>query len=326
MRKVKKRFIILPLTLALLTACSNDEDEKSHTSDKRVPLEIVASIDLQAQMFTRAVETAWEAGDKIGVYMILHSATTPAIYEDAEHTKGENMPYTFDDGTNYETYGNTYRLFTPNSKKIYLSETSVDIYGYYPYAAKKKNNTDDLDPTAIEIDVSNQTSQKAIDFMRARTGNMNNENIAIELLFQHRLVKLVFNLKQGEGLLEDELKDASSLTMTIGGQPVAATYNLYNDAFIITAANNDITPVKASSAPTGYVRTFEAIVLPNGASNPANNRTVTIEFFRNSKDIITNTFTIPGSTYFEKGFKYTYNVTVNATSIQVDPTKYTEQW
>lgn len=325
MRRVKKRFIILPLTLALLTACSNDEDDKSRT-DKRVPLEIVASIDLQAQMFTRAVETAWESGDKIGVYMILHSATTPAIYEDAEHTKGENMPYTFDDGTNYETYGNTYRLFTPNSKKIYLSETSVDVYGYYPYAAKKKNNTDDLDPTAIEIDVSNQTSQKAIDFMRARTGNMNNENIAIELLFQHRLVKLVFNLKQGEGLLEDELKDASSLTMTIGGQPVAATYNLYNDAFIITAANNDITPVKASSAPTGYVRTFEAIVLPNGASNPANNRTVTIEFFRNSKDIITNTFTIPGSTYFEKGFKYTYNVTVNATSIQVDPTKYTEQW
>ena len=325
MRRVKKRFIILPLTLALLTACSNDEDDKSRT-DKRVPLEIVASIDLQAQMFTRAVETAWESGDKIGVYMILHSATTPAIYEDAEHTKGENMPYTFDDGTNYETYGNTYRLFTPNSKKIYLSETSVDVYGYYPYAAKKKNNTDDLDPTAIEIDVSNQTSQKAIDFMRARTGNMNNENIAIELLFQHRLVKLVFNLKQGEGLLEDELKDASSLTMTIGGQPVAATYNLYNDAFIITAANNDITPVKASSAPTGYVRTFEAIVLPNGASNPAGDRTVTIEFFRNSKDIIKNTFTIPGSTYFEKGFKYTYNVTVNATSIQVDPTKYTEQW
>lgn len=325
MRKVKKRFIILPLTLALLTACSNDEDEKSHTSDKRVPLEIVASIDLQAQMLTRAVETAWEAGDKIGVYMTKHGSTSE-LYSDAEGTTGINMPYTFDDGTNYETYGNTYRLFTPNTKKIYLSETSVDVYGYYPYAATKKDGTTAQDPTHIEINVSNQTSQKAIDFMRARTGNMNNENIAIELLFQHRLVKLVFNLKQGEGLLDDELKDATSLTMSINKQPLTAYYNIYSDAFTIVAGENSITPVKASSAPTGYVRTFEAIVLPNGANNPAGDRTVTIEFFRNSKDIIKNTFTIPGSTHFEKGFKYTYNVTVNATSIQVDPTKYTEQW
>ncbi len=325
MRRVKKTFIILPLTLALLTACSNDENEKSR-SDKRVPLEIVASIDLPTEVYTRATETAWEAGDRIGVYMTLHGSTN--LYTDTETppTTGSNMPYTFDDGTNYETYGNTYRLFTPNSKKIYLSEKSVDVFGYYPYAATKKDGTTAQDPTTIEIDVTNQTSQKAIDFMRARTGNVNNENIAIELMFQHRLVKLVFNIKQGEGLLDDELKDATSLTMSINKQPLTAYYNIYSDAFTIVAGENSITPVKASSAPTGYVRTFEAIVLPNGASNPANNRTVTIEFFRNSKDIIKNTFTIDGSTYFEKGFKYTYNVTVNATSIQVDPTKYTEQW
>ena len=306
----------------LLTSCSKDESEKGR-NDERVPLNIVASIDLPIEISTRAVETRWEDGDKIGVFVTVRNSQT--IFED-NGKKGENLPYTFDDGTNYETYGNTYRLFTPNADKIYLSSTPVDVYGYYPYKAKKKDNTTELDPKFVEIDVSNQSSQKAIDFMRARTGNVSNSNISIALLFEHRLVKLVFNLKQGEGLLVDELRDATSLSMEIDNQPITATYNIYTDAFITSPGYNIIAPVRTSSAPTGYVRTFEAIVLPNGANNPTSARTVTITFFRNTKDQIVNTFTIPTSTYFTSGYKYEYNVTVNATSLQVDPLKYTEQW
>lgn len=313
------------MAIGLFTACNSDEDRTPADSDGRVPLRIAAGIDGTPLALTRAVETAWEANDQIGVFMTARNNAS-TLYADADGTEGDNMKYTFDDGANYETYGNTYRLFTPNSKKIYLSSDPVDVYGYYPYAATKRDGTTALDPTAIEIDVSSQTSQKAIDLMRARTGNVNNEDAAIELLFQHRLVKLEFNLKQGEGLLPEELKDASYLGMTIGGQPVTATYNIYTDAFTIEAGNHTITPVRASSAPTGYVRTFEAIVLPNGVNNPAESRTVTITFYQKEKDIITNTFTISSGTYFNPGYKYVYNVTVNATSIQVSSDKYTEQW
>lgn len=326
LKALKTTGSLLTLAIGLFTACSNDEPMPAKTGEL-VPLDIIACIDMQAQFSTRAFETSWEANDKIGVYMTERNTTT--IYKDAEQTEGKNMPYTFDDGINYETYinnSNTYRLFTPNTKKIYLSETKVDVYGYYPY----KDNAE-LNPTLIGINVSNQNSQKAIDFMRAQTRNVNNENIAVELLFQHRLTKLVFNLKQGEGLLEDELKDADYLGMTIGGQPIEATYSIYSDILTIIPGNNDISPVRASSAPTGYVRTFEAIVLPNGSGNPNNPCTITITFYRHSNDQIVNTFQIhtdgvDGSVYFEKGYKYTYNVTVNATSIQVDPQIYTEQW
>lgn len=313
--------ILLTLAIGLLAACSSNDDELTRADeDKPVPLEIVAGIDAQAEGVTRAVETAWEAGDDIGVTVTVHNSSTP--FPDKE--RGENLPYTFNDGTNYETYGNTYRLFSPKSTKIYLSSTKVDIYGYYPY--KESVSLVATDPMYfIPIDVSIQNPQKAIDFMRASKGNISNDNTSIELLFQHRLVKLVFNLRQGDGLLEDELKDATSLTMKIGGQPTVATYNIFSDAFVITAGKLDIVPVKAPSAPTGYVRTFEAIVLPNGANNPAEDRTVTVKFYRNPDDEITNTFIIPASTYFNKGYKYTYNVTVNATSIVVDDEIYTEQ-
>lgn len=308
------------MAMGLVAGCSSNQDEPETADNRKTELRIVAGIDMQAEAQarskTRAVETAWEENDKIGVYITGRNNTT--IYEEGGVTAA-NLEYTFDDGTNYETYGNTYRLFTPTTR-IYLPSSSVDLYGYYPYTSAE------VEPTAFPIDVSIQTSQKAIDFMRAKTGNVSNENTRVEMLFYHRLVKLVFNLKQGEGLLPDELKDATSLTMKIGGQPVEATYNIYTDAFIIEPSSNDIIPVRASSAPTGYVRTFEAIVLPNGGNNPAGPRTVTITFYRKKEDTIVNTFIIPEATYFTSGYKYTFNVTVNATSIQVDPLKYTEQW
>lgn len=310
------------MAAGLFTACSGDNDDLTPAgNDERVPLEILASIKTQAEGITRASETAWEADDDIGVTVTSRGSST--IFPDGDKTKGENLPYTFNDGTNYDTYGTFYRLFTPKSTKVYLTSTFVDVYGYYPY----KSTLPEHDPmTVIPINVSNQTSQKAIDFMRAKKGNVSNANTAIELLFYHRLVKLIFNLKQGEGLLTDELKDAPYLSMSIKDQPTEATYNIFEDKCNNMGTFQDITLVQAASAPTGYVRTFEAIVLPNGNSNPASDRTVSVTFYRNSEDKIVNTFKIPISTYFESGYKYIYNVTVNATSLQVDPLKYTEQW
>ena len=317
---MKKRLFYILTSMVLLVACNKDDESQSTTgNDKRVSLEIAANIGMQAEGTTRAAETHWDEGDQIGVYVQKKDGT---IFVDDASTAGKNLLYTFNDGTNYETNGSTYRLFAP-SKKIYISSDPVDVYGYYPYNASAS-----LDPTAIPISVEDQSSQERIDFMRARKANVNNGNVSIELLFYHRLVKLVFNLKQGEGLLPDELADATYLGVTISNQPYEATYNVYTDAFTFTQghSNNIIYPVRAASATTGYVRTFEAIVLPNGPNNLQVDRTVTITFYRKSDDTIVNTFKISGATTFVSGNKYTYNVTVNATSIEVDPLKFAEQW
>lgn len=317
---MKKRLFYILTSMTLLVACNKDDENQSTTgNDKRVSLEIAANIGMQAEGTTRAAETHWDEGDQIGVYVQKKDGT---IFVDDASTAGENLLYTFNDGTNYETNGSTYRLFAA-SKKIYLSSDPVDVYGYYPYNASAS-----LDPTAIPISVEDQSSQERIDFMRARKANVNNGNVSIELLFYHRLVKLVFNLKQGEGLLPDELADATYLGVTISNQPYEATYNVYTDAFTFTQghSNNIIYPVRAASATTGYVRTFEAIVLPNGPNNLQVDRTVTITFYRKSEDTIVNTFKIPTATNFVSGNKYTFNVTVNATSIDVDPLKFAEQW
>ncbi len=337
MRALKYTCQLLALSL-IIAACSSDaEDLKPGEGDERVPLQIVASIDAQANGITRASETAWDAGDHIGVYVTETGNETP--FTGVNDTPANNLKFTFDDGTNYETYGNTYRLFTSSTSKIFLSSEAVDVYGYYPYVETTIDGGDvKPDPKKMNIDVSNQTSQKTIDFMRARKGNVNNGNAAIELLFMHRLVKLVFNLKQGEGLLPNELSDATYLGMVIKDQYYKATYDIYardnESPFTIDVSTGkmDIIPVKAAAAPTGYVQTFEAIVLPNYTgtyavtNNPAVNRTVEITFYRRADDQIVNSFVIPAATLFRAGYKYTFNVTVNALTVTVDTEKYTEQW
>lgn len=321
-----KKILFLFVAIGLFAACSSDHEGLAPADNGEwVPLQIAAGINVQATPVTRAVETSWEANDQIGVYIKVHA--TGVIFEDNvdedNRTRGENLKYTFNDGTNYETWGTTYRLFSPE-KKIYIASEPVDVYGYYPYVSTGN---------PIDINVLDQTSQKTIDFMRAKTGNVTNGNASIELLFKHKLVKLVFNLKQGEGLLPDELKDATYLGMKIRDQRYKATYDIYkeddNNPNPLDPTTNiaDIIPVKASQTPTGYVRTFEAIVLPNVVgTNPAANRTVEISFYRRSDDVITNTFTIPKETSFKPGYKYVYNVTVNALSVTVDTQRYTEQW
>ncbi len=315
-KKILTKIMVLTTAALTLGACNNDDAGVDST--ERTPLNIVAGISMPTKGITRAMETAWEEGDQIGVYVTDHNTTT--IHVEGTNT-GKNLQYTFNDGTNYETNGNTYRLFTPNSSKLYLPTTYVDVYGYYPYSAGE------VEPTAIPVNVSTQTSQAAIDLMRAKKANVNNNNASVELLFEHRLTKLVFNLKQGDDMLTNELNDAVFIGLTLGNQPVAATYNIYTDNFNITPGSETITPVKAASAPLGYVRSFEAIVLPNGTNNPANSRTVTITFYQRAEDTIVNTFTIGSGTSFKPGYKYTFNVTVNATTVEVDTENtYTEQW
>lgn len=314
-----------------MAACSNDEGDAT-VNNGRVPLRIVSSISVEQSVTTRAANSAWEAADQIGIYCTTDNTTT--TYADVTPTTCNNLPYTFNDGENYETSGTNYRAFTGTTVYLPADGTNIDVYAYYPYSAGATT------PTAVPVNVSDQSSQKAIDFMRAAVADRNANNNTAELTFQHKLVKLQFNLKQGTDMLSDEIINAftnGKLSVAIGGQPTAATYNIYTDVLSITAGSTGITATAMTDAATGYDKSFEAIVLPNKmtaegdelANNTAADRTVTIIIGTTqhpSGPNYTFTFTIPGGTTFIAGNKYTYNVTVNTTSIQVNPAKYTEQW
>lgn len=327
------------MTLLLLAACSKEEGDANVKDDERVPLRIVSSIEVERLGITRAYDTQWEDADQIGLYCTTNGTSTTYIDHASTPTTCANLAYTFADGTAYETYPGsvtTYRAFTGTTVYLPADGSNIDVYAYYPHStASSQITTNSI--TNIAINVSDQTSQKAIDFMRAEVQDRNTANNVAALLFTHQLVKLQFNVKRGADMLEDEISQAftnSRLSLTVGRQPTEATYNLYTGDIRITAldsptpTSSPITTHIMTTAETGYDKSFEAIVLPNEATyNPAADRTVTITIgTANHPTAYTYTFTIGSGTTFLSGNKYIYNVTVNATSIQVDPTKYTEQW
>ena len=318
---MKKILIFLTIAL-LLAACSNDNDPAATNEEGRIPLQVTGYISNFHLGVTRAADSHWEEGDEIGIYAV-NSGDQPTNLQSDQHA-----PFKLRNGGTGETdnHNDTYnfKVFFSNSP-VYLPEdgSSIDVYGYYPYNATYTN------PQDIPVDVSMQNPQKNIDLMT--TGivscttingdtRINKLNPSCQLLFHHRLTKLVFNLKPGEDFTNKDIEGATSLT--ISNQRTEGTYNIYNNEFTyIGDADQKIFAVTAEYVAENYVKTFEAIVLPNATTSPAVDRKVTIVV-----DGRSYTFTISSATSFDAGTKYTYNVTVYPFTVIVDPDKYTEQW
>lgn len=323
-----KKILIVLTTALLLAACSNDNDPAAINDGRRVPLQVRGYIADTPLGITRAHDTAWDTGDRIGLYAL--NITTPI--ED-----GSNVCY-FLAGTTESTNGSKYEAFT-STTTINLPEdgSPIDVYGYYPYSS------DPIDPEAVAVNLSTQNPQKNIDLMttgkvsktNGGTTDININNPSCELLFHHRLTKLVFNLK---------FKDFGSVgttSLTIGSQKTTATYNIYTDELTCVGESNQTITAAVGQTKNDYDKTFEAIVLPNGATDPD---PITVSGNPTDKDCKV-TIVVDGRSYsftiirtgtesnikvltgsFFAGYKYEYNVTVYPFTITVDPDKYTEQW
>jgi len=316
---LKKILIILTTTL-LLAACSSDSDTSVTNDGRRIPLQVTGYIADTPHSITRAHGTLWDAGDQIGLYAVNSDTTEPI--ED-----GSNVCYSTTSGGN--TTGPTFLLFSTSTPIILPATGNIDVYGYYPYSSGVTT------PAAVAVSVSKQDPQNAIDLMTTGkvststhngTTPINSANSKSELLFQHRLTKLVFNLDL------TEMVSVSTTSLTIGSQKASATYSIYTDVLTCSGdANQEITAVVGTITDDLH-KSYEAIVLPNDAStNPAVDRTVTIVV-----DGRSYTFTIAKSgassnnkvvtSSFETGRKYIYNVKVYPFTIEVNTEKYTEQW
>ena len=292
---LKKILILLTATL-LLAACSSDSDTSVTNDGRRVALQVTGYIADTPHGITRAHGTSWEAGDQIGLYAVNSNKTTPI-------DDGSNVCYSTTSGG--ETAGSTFLLFTTSTPIILPATGDIDVYGYYPYSSG----------ATIPTSVDNGSTPISI-----------NEP-SCELLFQHRLTKLVFNLTFNDfGVI-------NNTSLTIGSQKTTATYNIYTDILTYGSgeANQTITAAVGSTK-SGFDKTFEAIVLPNDAdNNPAVDCKVTIVVDGGSYSFTiirtgaaTNNTVLTGP--FAAGCKYEYNVTVYPFTIIVDTDKYTEQW
>lgn len=250
------------LTAILMMVSCNDKEGYDNNDPAVVKFTSGVTAVPQSRVWIDSQDnSAWDAGDPVGIYMVEHGTTT--ITEDAA-----NVKYTA------ATAGLS-TSFSPSGNPIYypMDETKkIDFIAYHPY-----NTFVDLSITNFTspVNVSDQSSQTAIDLMYAVADNSgsgydkNNgrSNTAINFNFEHQLAKLVFTVTSGTGAPTD----LSTMTVSINGMNTRANFDLKGVGGLTDIGDPaSITPFRQTGI---YAYVYEAILLPE--STLGNSHTVT---------------------------------------------------
>lgn len=230
MKKMTK-FFTLALLAGAMVSCSTEDTAPSTQNDK-VAVQFTGGINVN----TRAAGVAWADGDRIGIFM---TGADQSLSADAIQEGVDNVCY--------QTSGSS--AFSPISggKTIFFPiDGDVDFYSYYPQTT--------VSDYKVALNVADQTSQEAIDFMYAQTKGCHKSIPQVELKFNHMLSNLVLNVQPGNGLTEDDL---NKLKVTIKDQNTTATFNLADG--LISGEGNPAN-IKMKAVQVG--KKYEAILLP----------------------------------------------------------------
>lgn len=281
---------VLAATAILFVSCS-DDDNTPEVNDGRV--RFASGITSSHLKVAGADGNQWEGNESIGIYMVNNGLTT--IAEGAENRK-----YT----TTSTGAAATFTSATPIYYPVDASQ-KVDFIAYHPH------NTA-VSSYVYPVDVTDQSTQSAIDLMRAFDDNGTNGydkthgTNYINLVFDHKLTKIIINTTPdvNNGLTAADL---ANMTVTVKGLNTKADYNIDTDVLGIPHTVADI-PAQTTTAGTLY----EAIVVPQAFTAGV----VTMEFALNNTKNEVFVYEVPATT-FASAEKHTFNVTVQRTGVQV---------
>lgn len=279
----KQLFTAYGLLTLLITlgSCSSDETlAQDHTA-----------ITFEAGVARRVMNTTWDAGDKIGVFMVKNGTGLDAS---GIVGGGDNVAYT-------TTTGNGTFTPTAGELKFPADGSAVDFIAYYPY-------TGSLDNYTYAVDLTDQRRPSTIDLLYANDakGFSQSSNI-VRLNFRHQLVRVELTIKSADN------KQLTGVKVALNDQPLRATFDLNTGTFSQIAADRGTIAMNATSA--GTLLTATAFILPG-----QRDITVTIT----ATDGTTKQITLDANKNLKQGDKYTKKISVkNLGSTETPAPTYT---
>lgn len=294
--KTRYYFTLLLFNLLLLFSCnSNNED--------------IAPINDDSLSTIRMVDGNWEANDAIGVFFVKDGANL----NDPTDILYENIKYEYDNSTPSPPWQQSgYKAFKINSANVPyypVDDSKIQAIAYYPY-----NSSWSSINGIYNIDVSNQSKQQDIDLLYApiTTGNYKKTNASnpINLDFYHKLSRLILDIKAGEGVSEDDIK--KDLTIELNNYIYKGVFSLATGNVSPSGSDKkSINPYKATSASSGHLVRYEAILIPQTTSS--------IDFFIGTTKYSLELKNSKGATLeLESGTQYVYSITITKTTIIIE--------
>lgn len=288
-----RRTLIILVSSFVLYSCSTDEDISPGVTPDSKEVRFFSSINETPRVGTRMMNSAWDSGDNIGIYM---KENGKELSNTTIVSQADNIEYMTRRGDGVFTAADeTQTIFFPEDGN------KVDFIAYYPYQANVSN-------FKYPIDVSNQSSQSAIDLLYSNNSvGLSIESQQANLNFNHMLSKINFNFTAGEGVA-----DLSELKVTIKSMPTLATFDLAKGTMDVDLTSVKNIEVKMSNE--GKIG--EAVLIPIG--------TKSIEVtFSSGENAYTHTFS---NLELRSGVKHSYNITIKDSGTSVVPEPEYAMW
>ena len=227
---------------------------------------------------TRATETAFESGDKIGLYVVENPAPLQVSgnYVNNLQATYSGSQWTGDTGLRWPS-----------------TESVCDIYAYYPYMEVSKITAE---PFSVLEDQSEGFG--ACDFLWGKAASVAYTTDAIPVQFNHKLSKITLKLVKSESY--------------VGDLPSNAVFYVHST---VPDATVDLTTGSVTKDPYGTAKTitchkvsddtYEAVIVPQRLAS----RTPLFEMVANGVSYL-----VEGSFNFKPGINYTFNVTLNTST------------
>lgn len=202
--------------VAAMVSCSeNLENTPTNPETDKLPINISTTL-------TRATDSAFEAGDKVGIFVV-------------------NEPNALEASGNYvDNMGFTYSTtWTPDTPIYWLDETTkADFYCYYPYAEGVSTTAHTF---ATKANQSQLADYKASEFLWGKVSGVAPTEKAVNITTTHTFSNALVILKPGDGFTEESLA-AATKSVKICGIKTNATINLATGVANATGNATEVTP------------------------------------------------------------------------------------
>lgn len=265
-----KNIVLTSLITPFFFSCSNqNEPEAPENGKKLMTFDCVIGD-------TRATDTAFENGDKIGVFVV---KAGELIQPTGNEVTNESFTY---NGSSWAS-----------SKKVYWNDGTFDVYAYYPYTGTIADTEEML--FSVSEDQSSHTGYTASDFVWASKNGVTGSSSPVSLNFSHSLSKAVVVLEKGEGFTGNIPSDCE---VYLHSTAIEAAIDLESG----NAESSAYSPTGTIKAFKKNATTFEAIVVPQNITSR-----------RPLVEVVTEgvSYLMEGKISFRPG--YSHNITITLT-------------
>lgn len=267
----------------LLDACSSgggDVPTPPPTPPDPIPVVKKIPINLSCRVSSRVTESNYEAGDKVGLYVVNYEGGNAGTLQvSGNHVSNAAFSY---DGSKW---------ISSTSHYWKDDKTKADFYVYYPYGSVTSVTEY---PFSVKKDQSSSSSYQASEFLYGVSKNVAPVESAINVTTYHLMSNAIIRLVAGEDFSEADL-ESDNVSVSINGLKTDSKINLRTGEVVATGETYAITPLNIDG-------TYKALIVPQVVS---------------AEDFITielggQTYKMPKDDFaFVSGKRYSFTVTIS---------------